>query len=334
MALQREEFVRERRARWSRFEELSRRAGRSLGNLDGQELMDLGRLYRVTTADLATARRDFPRDPIVGYLNVLVSRAHPQVYQERVRGIRAIGRFVRYGFPEAYRLAGKYTVAAFACFAGAALVSALLVAVRPDIADTLIPGEAQTLRSIMQQHHLWIKSATENHSAVANFIMLNNIQVAFIAFAFGMLAGVGTVWVMLSNGVSIGAVSAMVAQYGLSGQFWAFVVPHGVIELSVIFMAGGAGMMIGDAILRPGLKRRSQALVDAARNALAILAGCVPLLIIAGMFEGFLDPSDVADWVKFAIAAVNFVALYSYLLLSRPKRIPASYRLQDVLEAS
>jgi len=92
---------------------------------------------------------------------------------------------------------------------------------------------------------------------------------------------------MVGNGINLGVIAAMAAQYGLSEQLWSFVVPHGVIELSVIFIAGGAGLMIGDSILRPGMLRRRDALARAAHRAAELILGCVPLLVIAGTIEGF-----------------------------------------------
>lgn len=331
--MQRDQFVAAGRVRWQELEGLLQRGRRgNMGRLSGDEVLRLGRLYRAATSDLAIARRDFPHDRITEYLNTLVGRTHPLVYREPAVSLARIGTFIRYGFPAAYRESLPYIGLAFGLFALAALISALLVTYRPALADVLLPGgQAEQLRSVMEQHHLWMKSATENHSVAANFIMLNNIWVAFSAFAGGILLGVGTVIAMVYNGINIGAVAAMVAQYQLSGQLWSFVVPHGVIELSVIFMAGGAGLMLGDAILRPGYLRRTDALVAAARRAMHLISGCVPLLVVAGTIEGFFSPSDAPALLKYAVGAVEFAALYGYLLFSRPQAPDRLYTFEDAV---
>lgn len=330
--MRRDEFIAARKERWERLDALVKRARKSLRSLDGGEVLELGRLYRVATGDLAAARRDYPEDPITRYLNGLVARAHGVVYQGAPSGLRQLVLYARYGFPEAFRGALPYIVLAFALFALPAVIAASLVTVRPHLADVLLPGQAAGLRRVMAQHHLWVKSATSNHSVAANFIMLNNIKVALLAFAGGMLLGLGAVLVLAQNGLMLGAVGAMVARHHLSLAFWSFVAPHGVIELSVIFMSGGAGLMIGDAILRPGLVSRANAVEAAARRAGLLLFGCIPLLVVAGAIEGFFSASSVPPIMKFAVGGIAGILLYSYLLLSRPPRPqPASYHFEDLL---
>lgn len=327
----REKFAADRRERWARLEGLVRLAehGR-IQQFSAAELYELGSLYRGATSDLAIARRDFPQDHLTTFLNNLVARAHPVVYRDRPQSIRQVRTFALYGFPAAVRTVMPYMLVAAGIFFLAALVSGIIVALDPTAADSLLPGQAQDLRSVMGHHHLWVQQATENHSVAANFIMLNNIKVAILAFAFGILAEVPTILLLAENGINLGAVGAMVQQYNLSAPFWAFVAPHGVIELSVIFMAGGAGMMIGDAVLRPGLRRRSDALTDSARVAAQVLAGCIPLLIIAGTIEGFFSPSDSPLWLKAVVATILFAALYTYLLGSRPRSRDVPYHFEDV----
>lgn len=329
--MQRDRFVATRRERWDRLEALIRQVGSSgVDGLTGEQIFSLGDLYRSATSDLAIVRRDFPRDRVTDYLNGLVARAHPLVYRERAMDVHRIGRFIRYGFPAEYRAAGRYIALGLAIFVVSALIAGILVAMDGSRADVFLPGDAQYLRGYLEHHQLWVQSATENHAVTANFIMLNNIRVAFFAFAGGVLLGGGAIYVLAFNGIELGVVGALVAHYGLSRPFWAFVLPHGVIELSVIFMAGGAGMMIGDAVLRPGLRPRKIALVEASRRAARILFGCVPLLIVAGTIEGFFSPSNAPDGAKLAVGLVTGGLLYSYLLLSRPTVRRTPYRFNDL----
>jgi uncharacterized membrane protein SpoIIM required for sporulation len=151
---------------------------------------------------------------------------------------------------------------------------------------------------------------------MASFIMTNNLQVAFLAFAGGTLFGLGTALVLVWNGLSIGAVAGLASLYGLGPELADFVAAHGGIELSVIFIAGGAGLRLGHALLRPGLLPRRQALTGAARRAVRLLFGCVPLLVVAGTIEGFLSPSPLPTGLKLAVGAGSTAVLYAYLLLA------------------
>lgn len=326
-------FVETRRPRWERLESLlSEVKKQGLERLPAGHIEELGTLYRHSASDLAIARRDIPEDRVTAYLDSLVARAYAVIYRDPPAGSRDVGYFVRYGFPAAYRRTGPYTGICVALFFGAAFVSAVLVTVKSSLADILLPGQAQGLRGVMAHHHLWVQSATERHSVAASFIMTNNIAIALSAFAFGMLAAVPTVWIMLSNGINLGATAALVAQYHLSLQLWSFVAPHGVIELSVICASGGAGMAIGDAILRPGLRPRSQALAEAARTSAQVLIGCAALLVVAGTIEAFFSPSPAPPWLKIGVAVILFCALYGWLLGSRPATRTRSYRFEDVFQ--
>lgn len=329
--MKRDTFVKSRGGDWEELERLVAGAKRRPGRMSGTDLLRMGDLYLAATSDLAIARRDFPGAPLTDYLNGLIARAHPVIYREPAGSWSRLGTWVRYGFPQAYRDAGPYTALAFVSFAMGAIISAILVAVHPAVADTLLPGQAADLRSIMAHHHLWMQANTANHPIAANFIMVNNITVAIEAFAGGMLLGVPAVLIEGYNGIALGTVSTMTGQYGLAAGFWSFVFPHGVIELSVIFMAGGAGIMIGDSILRPGRLRRRDAVVRAAHHALQLTLGGAALLIVAGTIEGFFSPSNAPGWTKFGVGIISGILLYSYLLGSRPGQVPRRYTLDELI---
>ncbi len=329
--MQRDTFIKIRKGDWEELENLLARAKHRLRRMSGSDLLRMGDLYLAATSDFAMAQRDFPGSPVTDYLNGLIARAHAIIYREPAGSWTRVGQWFRYGFPQAYRDAGGYIALSFAAFAAGAFVSAILVAIHPSAADTLLPGQAADLRSIMSHHHLWMKANTANHPIAANFIMVNNITVALEAFAGGILLGIPAILIEGYNGIMLGTVGTMTGQYGLAAGFWSFVVPHGVIELSVIFMAGGAGLMIGDSILRPGRLRRRDALVRAARHALQLTLGGAALLVVAGTIEGFFSPSDAPDWIKVAVGVLTGILLYSYLLGSRPREVARRYSLEELI---
>ena len=145
-------------------------------------------------------------------------------------------------------------------------------------------------------------------------IMTNNIQVAILAFAGGTLLGVFTLYLLAQNGLMLGIVAGAAQSLGFATNLWGFVAAHGVIELSVIFIAGGAGLMIGKAILMPGDRRRIDALVTNGIEAVKLILGCVPMLLIAGCIEGFISPAPIPAAIKFVVSGMSLLAMTAYFL--------------------
>ena len=160
--------------------------------------------------------------------------------------------------------------------------------------------------------------------AVASEIITNNVRVAAIAFAGGMTAGLLTGWIILENGLMVGALGALYVKAGFGPDFWATIAPHGVIELSAIQIAGGAGLILAGGYLRPGRARRADALVAAARRAGTLVIGVALLLCVAGTIEGFVSPQRLPIPVRGAIGIVTGIALLAYLLGAGAQRSGSS----------
>jgi uncharacterized membrane protein SpoIIM required for sporulation len=207
-------------------------------------------------------------------------------------------------------------------FFGPAVIAFVGVQRSEELQRTLVPPG---LAELIRRGEMWTDIREGLRPIASTFIMTNNIQVAFLAFAGGVLLGLGSAYVLAMNGLLLGAVAGMCQQYGLSLPLWSFVAPHGAIELSVIVISGGAGLTLGWALLNPGLRGRAEALSQAASQATRILVGCVPLLVIAGAIEGFVSPSALIPELKLAIGAVTGVALHTFLLVSGT-RLPAAAR--------
>jgi uncharacterized membrane protein SpoIIM required for sporulation len=143
--------------------------------------------------------------------------------------------------------------------------------------------------------------------------MTNNMSVAFMAFALGITAGLGTLYMLLFNGLLIGVIGMACHLSGMSLKLWEFVAPHGVLELPAIFLAGGAGLRIASGLLFPGYLPRRESLVRAGSEAVQLLLGSIPILIVAGTIEAFVSPTGLATNLKFAMAAALFVLLLGYL---------------------
>lgn len=323
-----EQFVRARRDAWERLELLVERAqGARLSALSNDELHELGTLYRRTSADLARAQTRYHStlagQELVRTLNALVRRAHAQIYAAPGNSHAApvaAWNWLFYGFPAAFRRHWRAIAFAAILMFGPALAAYAMV--WSNAADThlfLPDAVVQTVEERAQKKLVtgWggntsYKGVVES-PAVSSFIMTNNIRVSILAVALGVTAGLGTGLVLIQNGLMVGSLAAVASNNNVDYLFWSVILPHGVLELSAIAIAGGAGFVLARAIYAPGDLPRRDALKIAGGEAAQLLIGVVALLVVAGLIEGFLTPADISPDFKMGFAALTGLALAAYL---------------------
>ena len=290
-----------------------------MGALDHKDLQELGLLYRQTASDLAIAREDITSSQLAAYLNSLLGRTHNLIYMGNKPKVAGIVRFYSETYPRIFRELWPQTLLAFVIFAVTGLAAFILTMRDPTFAHRLLGTH---MMETIEKREMWTHSIVTIKPLAASSIMTNNLSVAFATFASGITGGVGTVWMMVLNGLLIGVIGAATLQAGMAGQLWTFVVPHGVLELPAIFIAGGAGFEIARGMLFPGLLPRRESLARAGGRAAQLLLGTIPMLIVAGVIEGFLSPSETAAPLKFLFGAVMFAALVTYLMRAPQVRKP------------
>lgn len=311
-----ERFITERKGAWQRLEDLlSLLDSSSLRRLHREEVRELGRIYRRTASDLAIARAE-SRDPrLINYLNSLVIRAHGRIYRADAQAPRRLRNFFARDFPRTFRKTWRYTTSSFLVFMVFGVIGFL--GTWQDVEFSELAGISPLWREMyIETRTHWWERLNEANQVGSSAILTNNIGVTFLAFAYGVLFGIGTLYIMAINGASIGAVLALTYRAGFGNALVTFMVGHGVIELSCIFIAGGAGMMLGLAILVPGDLSRADAVKARGLEAIRLIAGCAPLLFLAGIIEGFISPVPANPAIKFGIGIITGIALWSYLLLA------------------
>lgn len=316
-----ERWYKTRRPTWESLEALLRTVEASgLRSLNHQQLQELGRLYRMASSDLSAARAKQLGQNVQVYLNNLVVKAHNQVYQNKANRWVKLMEFLWVGFPALVRHHIVYVAAAFAIVAAPACLGYTLARQDTDFAQMEIikgrPLIAEDMWHIIEQHKMWTDETQHCSVAAASMIATNNMRVAIMAFILGITFGFGTVLVLCINGLSIGTIFGVCRHYGLAGNLLAFAAPHGVLELTAIFISGGAGLMLGKSLLFPGQYKRLDAFKMVAGDAGGLFGGCIPILLIAGSIEGFISPrTDMSFDAKYLISLATLFCLVLYLFL-------------------
>jgi len=310
-------FVALRRAKW---ESLMHHAAdlqrRGLKNASGTEVISFAAEYREVAADLARGRTYGVDRRVLDHLERVATAGHHVLYGMRRQHKTGLREMVLRQFPAAVMTARGYVLAAALLFAIPSIVGYTMMRERPELATEIMPAGMLARAESGQRQQAEGLGYAETPSPylplVATSIIANNVQVAFAAFAFGITAGVGTVLVLVFNGLFFGAVLGLFANYGLADWILTFVAGHGVLELTAIFIAGGAGLLLGRAVIAPGDMVRKDALFVQGRLAARLVGAAATLLLLAGVIEGFLSASDAPAAVKLGVsgASVLLIALY------------------------
>jgi uncharacterized membrane protein SpoIIM required for sporulation len=246
----------------------------------------------------------------------LVGFGHNLLYRPPSRSWSRFRAFAAGGFAALARRRWKPILVASVLFYLPGLLTFAAVRSEPELAGELLGAEM--LSRVEQAEELeargegYQRHDRADRPVLGSYVATNNVKVTFLAFAGGILAGLGTVAVLVLNGVLLGSSAAAFANQGQSLHLWTFVLPHGVIELTAICIAGGAGLWLGSAMLLPGRRTRGEVLVTRGREAVSLIGGTALMLAVAGMIEGFISPSELPREIKLAVAAVAALATVAY----------------------
>ncbi len=321
------QFLRQRRSAWRQFESLLNSiSGLSLRKLKAKEISVFSRLFRELSGDLATIRsRDWGQG-LVDYLNALVARGHSAFYAAPPLNTAPIVRFLTTDFPQLFRRRIGYFLVAAALFFVPGGLSWAVIQTNPSLATRLI--DAQQLEQFDEMYSAkeddeqdqesspaWFRFS-EDRAAMAGFYVQHNVGIALQCFARGILFGVGTIYTLLYNGIAIGGVGGYIVAKGHGDRFLSFIISHGSFELTAIAIAGGAGLMLGDALVHPGNRTRLEALRVQGLEAVQIAGGAAVMLVIAALIEGFWSPAPIPSIVKYAVGASLWLIVMLYLTLA------------------
>jgi uncharacterized membrane protein SpoIIM required for sporulation len=327
-------WIARREQSWQQLEQLLNQAEKTgIRSLTSEQVRQLASLYRSVSADLARAKGYPVGQSLLQDLQRLTSRSYSQIYQgSRRQEWQALVAFYRYGFPAAVQQSWIYIALATLLFVGGALIG-WVYAWRDPTFMALVLG-ADFVEQVKTSQELWTVSILGMEPVASSAIMINNITVSLRAIAGGITMfmpevplltppGGFTIFLLLFNGLMIGSVAVLAAQANLAYDLWAFVFPHGALELPAICLAGGAGLLLARGILLPAPYRRLDGLKRYGLQAAQLVYGIVPMLVIAGLIEGFFSPQLwIPPGLKYLTGAALLVLLVRYCRRRPPVKQP------------
>lgn len=319
-------FVQRHRQDWRRLEELIDLLHKNRKKWTTKHVDEFQRLYQKATQHLATSQTYFPSEETTDYLNGLVSKAHNMLYQEQTSNWKQLKQMFGSSFIHLLGEQWKFVLISMLLFCLGGIAAFSAVYQDPMSLYSILPEE---MAQSVDPSQLGEQDGAVDSPVMSAEILTNNIQVAFLAFAGGVTFGLLTVYLLIYNGIIVGALAALFMTHGKAYDFWAYIVPHGMIELTAIFIAGGAGLLMGYKLWVPGERTRSYQLKKYAYRSVLLLIGTLPLFIIAGVVEGYITPSSLPLEAKYVFAFVTVIGLMLYILLGtiyagKSKEVPGS----------
>ncbi|WP_330330745.1 stage II sporulation protein M [Streptomyces sp. NBC_00536] len=310
-------FVAAHRAEWDRLDVLLRRGRR----LTGAEADELVALYQRTSTHLSLVQSSAPDPALIGRLTQLVARARATVTGARRAGWRDAARFFTAGFPAAvYRSRHWWIPTAVLSTALAALIG-WWIAVHPEVQASI--GAPEHLREMTRpggQYETYYSSHPA--ASFAAQVWTNNAQAVAICLVFGAFLGIPVLWILFQNMLNLGVGIGLMSSAGRLDVFIGLILPHGLLELTAVFVAAGTGLRLGWTVIDPGPRTRREALAEQGRAALGMAIGLAAVLFVAGTLEGFVTPSGLPTWARIGIGVVveALFLTYVYVLGGRAAR--------------
>ena len=314
-------LLRRKRSSWLRFRaRVARARERGLKRFSETEVNEFAEHFREISADLARSRTYGASAGTLFALERVVGSGHNQFYRPARKSIRRFLTWLIAGFPTLVRKRWKPIALSMALLYGPTILMFTLLVARPELEEiyanpAMIVRAERALEPDVDYRDTW-GDVWVGSPLLSSMLIANNIQVAFKAFASGFLACIGSVLILIINGLSFGGALAVFANRGVLDNIGAFVLPHGFIELTAICIAGGAGIWMGSAFILPGRERRFVALASRAKEAISMVAGVAIMLLIAGLIEGFISPARITPEIKYAAGALFAAATIWYFAMA------------------
>jgi len=319
-------FRKEREAGWRALEDLIAEAERGgVRGLSAEQLARLPHLYRATLSSLSVARSISLDLALTAYLENLVARAYFVVYGTRQHLRRELRDFVAWTLPSTIRRAKWHILIAALVTLAAAVAAFQLTRGDMDYYDAFVGSMADgrspaSSTASLREGLYHAESGSGMLATFAASLFDHNARIGILAFATGFVAGLPTLLLLFYNGLVLGAFAALFHARGLGVDLWAWMLPHGVTELTAVVLCGAAGFQLAHALVFPGARPRLDSLRERGRSAAVIVIGAVVMLFIAGLIEGVFRQTVMSVPIRFTVAGATAVWwIYYYGFVGRAR---------------
>jgi uncharacterized membrane protein SpoIIM required for sporulation len=305
-------FIARNASSWERLGALTSQARRGMSRLAPAELDELVSLYQRTSSHLSHARAAYGDPGLTMRLTTLVSQASGVIYRGRSRPGRAVRDFFSWRFPAAVYQSGRFVAVSAALLLVPAVAMGVWLANSDEALELSAP---EAVREAYLEEDFEEYYSSDSASSFTTQVTVNNIQVAILAFAGGILLCIPTVFMLAYNGLNVGVAAGQFAAVGEEAKFFGLILPHGLLELTAIVIAGAAGLRMGWAIIAPGDRTRGEALGAEARRSVTIVLGLMVAFIAAGFIEGFVTGRGAPTALRVAIGVVAEIGFLSWIII-------------------
>lgn len=309
-------FVAAHAREWERLDVLSRRS-RRLSGAEADELVDL---YQRTATHLSAVRSSAPDPALVGRLSSLVARSRGSVTGARAASLRDVSDFFLLRFPAAVYRARWWWISTAVVSLLVALALGWWIAVNPDVQNSLAPPDE--IRQLIDQDFASYYSSNPAGS-FAFKVWTNNAWLTAMVIASGGLLGLPIPYMLLQNSVNVGVIGGFMAAHGRLDLFFGLILPHGLLELTAVFIGAGVGLRLGWTIIAPGDQPRSIAVPREGRAAITVALGLVVVLLVSGVIEAFVTPSGLPTWARIGVGLVAWSGILAYVLVLGRRAVAA-----------
>jgi len=317
-AVEIDQFIADHQGEWRRLEQLARAGRRRRSTLTESDADELLALYDTVGAHLSVARTHFDDPTLSDALSQLLGFARGLIYRPVPRRRNGVWTFLSVIFPAAAWHTRRFVLIAAVVVLAPAIATGVWLTGNREVRDATIDPTMQDLLAESQFEDYY---SSEPASAWSFELFTHNIEVTALAFAGGAVLVVGAGWLLVDNGLAVGTTAAVMHSAGKGELFWGLVLPHGLLELSSIFLGAGAGMAIGWAVIAPGDRSRGQAVSETGMRSAVVMLGAMLCLVVAGFTEAFVTPSGLPTAARVGVGVTWFVGLLAWVLVAGPRAV-------------